>query len=65
MRVGIGRPPEGRDSAEHVLVPLSAGELEAMRADVERASDAVECVITDGPDVAMSRFNGAPLSVTE
>ena len=65
VRVGIGRPPDGRDAAEHVLEPLSAAELIAMRADVERASDAVECVVTDGPDAAMSRFNGRALPATD
>ena len=65
VRVGIGRPPAGGDAVEYVLSPLSAGELEALRAAVERAGDAVECVITDGPDVAMSRFNGPPLPATD
>src|SRR5512134_968233 len=45
VRVGVGRPPAGRDAAGHVLAPLSAAELAAMRADIERASDAVECVV--------------------
>lgn len=65
VRVGVGRPPEGHDAAEHLLTPLSAAELLVMRVDVERASDAVECVVVDGPDVAMSRFNGPPLPATE
>jgi peptidyl-tRNA hydrolase, PTH1 family len=65
VRVGIGRPLERRDAAEHVLAPLSAAQLVAMRTDVERAADAVECVIVHGPHVAMSRFNGPPLPGTE
>jgi len=57
VRVGIGRPPAGCDVAEYVLAPLSRAELDALRADVERASDAVECVIADGVEAAMNRFN--------
>ena len=49
--------PAGGDAAEYVLAPLSAAQLEGLRADVERASDAVECVVSLGPQVAMDRFN--------
>lgn len=65
VRVGIGRPPAGRDAAEHVLAPLSNAELMALRVDIERASDAVECVVVDGPEVAMDRFNCPPLPARE
>lgn len=57
VRVGIGRPPEGHDVADYVLTPLTAGELAALRGDVERASDAVECVVNEGTQTAMNRFN--------
>ena len=29
-----------------------------MDAAVKRAADAVECLLADGPDAAMNRFNG-------
>jgi PTH1 family peptidyl-tRNA hydrolase len=57
VRVGIGRPPEEDDASGYVLATLSAAELSALRADVERAGDAVECVIGQGPQAAMDRFN--------
>jgi PTH1 family peptidyl-tRNA hydrolase len=57
VRVGIGRPPEGDDPSDYVLAPLSGAELTALRAAVERASDAVECVVSQGPRAAMDRFN--------
>lgn len=57
VRVGIGRPPEGGDAAAYVLESLSASELIAMRSHAERAGDAVECIVTDGTDTAMTRFN--------
>jgi PTH1 family peptidyl-tRNA hydrolase len=58
LRVGIGRPPVGLDPADYVLAPLSAAELNALRASVERAADAVECLVSDGLKTAMNRFNG-------
>ena len=57
VRVGIGRPPLAGDAADHVLGPLSPAERSALRADVERASDAVECLVREGTDAAMNRFN--------
>jgi PTH1 family peptidyl-tRNA hydrolase len=65
VRVGIGRPPVGCDVAEYVLAPLSQADLGAVRAGVERASDAVECIIADGVDAAMNRFNTRTLPDTE
>ena len=65
VRVGIGRPPDGRDVVEYVLAPLSPAELSEITASVERASDAVECVVVDGTAVAMNRFNGRPVATTE
>jgi PTH1 family peptidyl-tRNA hydrolase len=65
VRVGIGRPPHDVDTATYVLAPLSETEREAMCAAAERAADAVETVVADGVEAAMSRFNGrmAPQSV--
>jgi len=57
VRVGIGRPVEGDDVSDYVLRALSATELAALHDDTERAGDAVECVIGNGPEVAMNRFN--------
>jgi len=57
VRVGIGRPPNGHDPAEFVLTPLSASELAEISLTVERAGDAVECVVREGADAAMGRFN--------
>lgn len=64
VRVGIGRPAEGADAGDHVLAILAEAELTAMHVDVERAGDAVECIVADGTDVAMNRFNGRVLPDT-
>jgi PTH1 family peptidyl-tRNA hydrolase len=62
VRVGIGRPPEGADTAEYVLQPMAETERELLCAAAERACEAIEVVITEGTAAAMSRFNAAPAS---
>jgi PTH1 family peptidyl-tRNA hydrolase len=57
VRVGIGRPAESDEVSEFVLRAQTASELAALQDDVERAADAVECVIAHGPETAMNRFN--------
>lgn len=57
VRVGIGRPALGVDPAEYVLKPFGTGEAKRLRSAIERASDAVECLITAGAAAAMNRFN--------
>jgi len=60
VRVGIGRPPEGIDAANYVLEPFSAAELDALGEIIDRAAASVECLVTDGVERAMGRFNRAP-----
>ena len=57
VRVGVGRPLATQDTADYVLEPLSLSELQGMGDVVERASDAIECLLTDGLQQAMNRFN--------
>jgi PTH1 family peptidyl-tRNA hydrolase len=59
IRIGIGRPGAARDAADHVLEPFAAEELPSVNAAVERACDAVQCVLTRGTAAAMNAFNGA------
>ena len=58
VRLGVGSAVSG-DLAEHVLSPWSADDIVAVRALVERATDAVTCVLAEGVEVAMNRFNSA------
>ena len=60
VRVGIGRPPEGMDSADYVLEPFSAREVAELDSVVSRASQAVTCLLDDGSEKAMAQFNRAP-----
>jgi len=57
VRVGIGRPGETQDAAEHVLAPFTQDEVPLVGAAVSRAADAVRCLVAQGLAVAMNRFN--------
>ena len=57
LKIGIGRPAPGRDSADYVLEPVTKDEMTLFEPCLERAVDALECLIHRGPDVAMNQFN--------
>jgi peptidyl-tRNA hydrolase, PTH1 family len=59
LRVGIGEPDA--DLIEHVLTEFSDDQRAEMLRIVEHAADAVETLLTDGIQTAMSRFNGRVL----
>jgi PTH1 family peptidyl-tRNA hydrolase len=57
VRVGIGRPAGTEAVVERVLSRFEAGETDAMAEALDRAADAVEAIIGQGPSAAMNRFN--------
>jgi PTH1 family peptidyl-tRNA hydrolase len=57
LRIGVGRGDGRRDLADHVLARFEPEEREAIAEAIERAADAAEVFVTDGPDVAMNRYN--------
>ncbi len=57
VRIGIGRPPAGWETADYVLGAPRPDEVEPLTAAEERAVDAVELLVTEGPARAMNRFN--------
>ena len=57
VRIGVGRPPGGVDTAAHVLCQMNAGERQTAAAAVSLAADAVECLLAYGPAKAMNQFN--------
>ena len=57
LKIGIGRPPRGLDSAEYVLEPVTREELGVLEPCMERAVDALEVLLHRGPAVAMNQFN--------
>lgn len=58
VRIGVGKPPDPRRGADHVLRRVPSAERRVLDEVVELAADAVECILTDGPEVAAERFNG-------
>lgn len=57
IRMGVGEKPSGYDLADYVLGHFS-GEEKAQIADaVKKAAEALEVIITEGPDAAMNQFN--------
>ena len=64
VRVGVGRPPEGWDTADYVLGKWSSAEQAEIPHTVDRASDAVEAVLRDGLETAMNQFNVRPKADT-
>lgn len=57
VRVGIGRPPAGWTVVDYVLSRFAAEEAASVTEGVERAAAAVECIVKDGMNKAMNRFN--------
>ena len=57
VRIGIGRPHAGWTVVNHVLAPFAAEEDERVNEAVKYLVPAVKCMITDGVDVAMNRYN--------
>jgi PTH1 family peptidyl-tRNA hydrolase len=60
VRVGIGRPggTGGTPSEiDYVLGRFRRDEEDAIGEAIELVSDAVDCILSDGIDVAMNRFN--------
>lgn len=57
IRVGIGRPPAGREPTGHLLSKVTGDERERFSATVDLAVEALEVAIETGFEAAMNRFN--------
>jgi PTH1 family peptidyl-tRNA hydrolase len=57
VRIGVGKPPSPAAGASHVLRRASRADRELISGAIEDAADAVECLLTDGLEVTMNRFN--------
>ena len=65
VRVGIGRPAPGQNSADYVLERFTADERQILDPCVERAVNALECLIHRGHVAAMNQFNVRECEQTE
>ncbi len=59
VRVGIGRPPAGVDPTDYVLERFSPLDSRHLGQIVSRAADAVHCLVKEGSQRAMEKFNQA------
>jgi len=57
VRIGIDKAPGRKTGTDHVLRAPGRAEKKELEVAVEVAADAVECILDEGVDVAMNRFN--------
>jgi PTH1 family peptidyl-tRNA hydrolase len=57
IKIGIGRPAPGQDSADYVLDAAAEEEMTVIEPCLERAVDALEILIHRGNEAAMNQFN--------
>ncbi len=58
-RIGVSRPPGHKDAADHVLAPFKGDEAILAEEVIDRTLQAVETWLTDGIEVAMTKYNGS------
>ena len=61
LRLGIGRPPGRMEPADYVLQDFQKEELPVVDEMIEQSILAIETYLTDGIDIAMTRFNSISL----
>lgn len=63
LRIGIGPlPPGTEDAADFVLGAFTSSEQTLLHEGLDPMSEAVECWVEDGIEIAMNRFNASPRS---
>lgn len=60
VRLGIGKPPGRQQGVDHVLRRPGKAERAELDVAMAEAADAVEVILTDGADPAMTRYNQRP-----
>lgn len=60
VRIGVGKPPDPRRGADHVLKRPGRSEATEIQIAVAEAADAVEAILANGIDEAMGRYNVRP-----
>ncbi len=57
LRMGVGRPPAGGDVSAHVLSRFACAERGELASYIDTAAEALQELISSGPQVAMNIFN--------
>ena len=58
LKFGVGDKPAGMDLADYVLGRFLAEDEQKAAKAIENACDAVECMVVEGFDHAMNKYNG-------
>jgi len=64
IRIGVGKPPSKEQGADHVLKRVGKADRAVLDQLVALAADAVEVILTAGPEAAMDQFNRTDLTPT-
>jgi len=56
LKIGIGRPPKGKEAAEYVLEPLDETQRSEFEGILSPAAESLEVIILQGVDMAMNRI---------
>jgi peptidyl-tRNA hydrolase, PTH1 family len=59
LRIGIGYPPQGWETADYVLSRFRSDELEEVKRATLTAADSLEDWVRDGIDACMNKYNAA------
>lgn len=65
LRLGIGRPPVGREVIQYVLQDFSKSEQQLVQKVVQASQEAIQVFFSQGLTTVMNRFNGLDLGVKE
>jgi PTH1 family peptidyl-tRNA hydrolase len=57
IRLGVGKPPSKEQGADHVLRRVGKAERRVLDEIVGLAADAVEVILAEGAEAAMTRYN--------
>jgi len=60
LKLGIGRPSAPTDDVGYVLEKIPAEEWRGLAEMVERAVQAIDCFVVQGPEAAMNRYHQRP-----
>ena len=58
VRIGVGKPPNKERGASHVLTRVPARQRELLDVTVAEGADAIEMIVDEGIEAAMTRYNG-------
>ncbi|CAB4616369.1 unannotated protein [freshwater metagenome] len=60
VRIGVGKPANKEQGADHVLKRVGKADRELLAIAVEIAADAIESIVGEGTDAAMNSVNARP-----